>query len=121
MSNQANIRETLLADYPVLAGLAAKPHSSYIEWRRILMERDWDAALFTSERGNQIRKSRKVAFRSNPQKILVSCCITQPAPPGAAGASRRRAGSYYTKSELFSNRRSAERGKIRSYSNSLKR
>lgn len=38
-------------------GMKSKPHPSHIEWRRILLERDWEAALSTSERGNQIRQS----------------------------------------------------------------
>lgn len=37
--------------------MESKPHPSFIEWRRILLERDWTAALSTSERGNQIRQS----------------------------------------------------------------
>lgn len=32
-------------------------HPAYIEWQRILQERDWDAALSVSEQGNQIRQS----------------------------------------------------------------
>lgn len=37
--------------------MKSQPHPSYVEWRRILLERDWEAALSTSERGNQIRQS----------------------------------------------------------------
>lgn len=32
-------------------------HPAWIEWQRILQERDWDAALSVSEHGNQIRQS----------------------------------------------------------------
>ncbi len=32
-------------------------HPSFLEWQRILQERDWDAALSISEYGNQIRQS----------------------------------------------------------------
>lgn len=37
--------------------MKSQPHPSHVEWRRILLERDWAAALSTSERGNQIRQS----------------------------------------------------------------
>lgn len=37
-----------------------KPNPIFKEWERILLERDWDSALSTSERGNQIRQSSPV-------------------------------------------------------------
>lgn len=48
----------------------SKPHPSFVEWRRILLERDWDAALATSEHGNQIRQSSPVGCVLPEEKRL---------------------------------------------------
>lgn len=46
------------------------------EWRRILVERDWELALSDSERGNQLRQASPVAcVLPNEQRleIIKSC------------------------------------------------
>lgn len=48
----------------------SKSHPSFMEWRRILLERDWDAALATSEFGNQIRQSSPVGCVLPEEKRL---------------------------------------------------
>jgi len=50
--------------------MESKPHPSFVEWRRILLERDWDAALSTSELGNQIRQSSPVGCVLPEEKRL---------------------------------------------------
>lgn len=50
--------------------MESKSHPSFVEWRRILLERDWDAALSTSELGNQIRQSSPVGCVLPEEKRL---------------------------------------------------
>ena len=50
--------------------MESKPHPSHVEWRRILLERDWDTALSTSEFGNQIRQSSPVGCVLPEEKRL---------------------------------------------------
>lgn len=50
--------------------MESKPHPSFVEWRRILLERDWEAALSTSEQGNQIRQSSPVGCVLPEEKRL---------------------------------------------------
>lgn len=48
----------------------SEPHPSFVEWRRILLERDWSTALATSEFGNQIRQSSPVGCVLPEEKRL---------------------------------------------------
>lgn len=49
---------------------ATRPHQSYVEWRRILLECDWEAALSTSDFGQQLRQSSPIGCILPEEKRL---------------------------------------------------
>lgn len=49
----------------------SKPHPSFIEWRRILLERDWDAALADNDYGQQLRQSSPCCILPEQKRLEI--------------------------------------------------
>lgn len=43
------------------SSMETKPYPLFDEWKRILLERDWGAALSTGDSGNQIRQASPIS------------------------------------------------------------
>ena len=76
--------QDILARWETLAGHScSKPLTD--EWVRILRERDWDLALSTSERGNQLRQASPVScVLPNERRWEIIQATSKWPPPDAA-------------------------------------